>query len=597
MSTKHYFPSTAANTLVSRALRALVRANPHLELDYYDRVVSNAFYDNSLVSVIGGGGSGHEPAWSGFVGDGLLSAAACGDIFASPSTKQVIKAIRMAPSSQGVILLITNYTGDRLHFGLAMEKAKAEGLVNNIAILAATDDVSIPKSRSSRLGRRGLPGHILTMKILGAASKQHYSFEKCLEIGQAVNDHTVTIGSSLDYCHVPGRQHHSIPQDVCVIGAGIHNEPGQQLISPVPSVEDLITRCLHLLCDRSDPERGFTTFGERHSVALVINNYGGLSPLELGALSDEVFTQLESNWNVVPVKALIGTFETSLNAPGFSITLCNLSNAAKQSKSDIDTFLQLLETRTTAVSWPNTTRPAYYEKRQSFSDLDKTNTETPAKGSIQIDPALLQKMIRHACERIIAAEPKLTEWDMVMGDGDCGEAVKGLSESVLPLLDQEASQIGSVLGFLRQLAMCIDDMGGTLGAIFGILISAFQASLADIAETWDYSANNASLYATALDQAVTSLLKHTSARQGDRTVMDVLIPFAARFSQSGDFVSAVELAKEKADGTRFIEAKVGRATYVGQGHQVPDPGAWALFEILAGLAEGMDLEVRSTRLL
>ncbi|KAF5589469.1 dihydroxyacetone kinase [Fusarium pseudocircinatum] len=585
MSTKHYFPSTAANTLVPRALRALVRANPHLELDYTDRVVSNAYHDNSLVSIIGGGGSGHEPAWGGFVGDGLLSAAVCGDIFASPSTKQVMKAIRLTPSSQGVILFITNYTGDRLHFGLAMEKAKAEGLVSNIAILAATDDVSIPKSKSSRLGRRGLPGHILTMKILGAASKQHYSFEKCLEIGQAVNDHTVTIGSSLDHCHVPGRQHQSIPQDVCVIGAGIHNEPGQQLISPVPSVEDLITRCIRLLCDSSDPERGFTTFGDGHSIVLVINNYGGLSQLELGALSDEVFAQLESNWNVLPVKALIGTFETSLNAPGFSITLCNLSNAAKQSKCDVDTLLQLLETSTTAVSWPNTTRPAHHEKRQSSSDLGSTSMETPGEGSIQIDPALLQRMIRQACEHIIAAEPKLTEWDMVMGDGDCGEAVKGLCESVLPLLDHEACQTGSVLDFLRQLSGCIDDMGGTLGAIFGILISAFQASLADVAKTWDSSADNASLYATALDQAVTSLLKHTSARQGDRTVMDVLIPFNARFIESGDFASAVELAKEKACETRYMEAKVGRATYVGQFHQVPDPGAWALFEILAGLAE------------
>ncbi|KAM0229950.1 hypothetical protein ACHAPO_009672 [Fusarium lateritium] len=131
-------------------------------------------------------------------------------------------------------------------------------------------------------------------------------------------------------------------------------------------------------------------------------------------------------------------------------------------------------------------------------------------------------------------------------------------------------------------------MGGTLGAIFGILISAFQAPLADIAKTWDNSTNNASLYAEALKKALTSLLKHTSARQGDRTVMDVLIPFAAAFSHSGDFVSAVEVAKEKADETRFIEAKVGRATYGGETHQVPDPGAWALFEIFTG-ADVMDL--------
>ena len=161
MSAKHYFPEAAANKLVPRALRALVVSTPHLALDEPDRVVANAYHDPSTVSVIGGGGSGHEPAWSGYVGHGLLSAAACGDIFASPSAMQVMKAIRMAPSSRGIILLITNYTGDRLHFGLAAEKARSDGLVENIAVLPATDDVSIGRSGSSRLGRRGLAGHVI----------------------------------------------------------------------------------------------------------------------------------------------------------------------------------------------------------------------------------------------------------------------------------------------------------------------------------------------------------------------------------------------------------------------------------------------------
>lgn len=163
MFDKHYFPSTSANSLVPRGLRALVSANDHLSLDYGERVVANAYHDASKVSIISGGGSGHEPAWSGYVGDGLLSAVACGDIFASPSAKQIMTAIHMAPSKNGVILLITNYTGDRLHFGLAAERAKAEGLVEKIAILHATDDVSIGRSKNSHMGRRGLPGHVFSM--------------------------------------------------------------------------------------------------------------------------------------------------------------------------------------------------------------------------------------------------------------------------------------------------------------------------------------------------------------------------------------------------------------------------------------------------
>lgn len=162
MSTKHYFPSTAANTLVPRALRALVTSNPHLDLNEPERVIADAYRDTSTVSIIGGGGSGHEPAWSGFVGEGLLAAAACGDIFASPSTKQVLAAMRMAPSEKGTIFLVTNYTGDRLHFGLAAERARAEGLAENVIVLPATDDVSIGRSKSSRVGRRGLPGHVFS---------------------------------------------------------------------------------------------------------------------------------------------------------------------------------------------------------------------------------------------------------------------------------------------------------------------------------------------------------------------------------------------------------------------------------------------------
>lgn len=162
MSTKHYFPDTAANTLVARALRALVHANPHLILNEEERVVADSRHDASAVSIISGGGSGHEPSWSGFVGEGLLSAVACGDIFASPSTKQVLAAMRLAPSKEGTILLITNYTGDRLHFGLAAERAKASGLGEKVVILPATDDVSIGRNRSSRVGRRGMPGHIFS---------------------------------------------------------------------------------------------------------------------------------------------------------------------------------------------------------------------------------------------------------------------------------------------------------------------------------------------------------------------------------------------------------------------------------------------------
>jgi dihydroxyacetone kinase len=162
MSSKHYFPETAVNTLVPRALQALVAANPSLSLLDEHRVVLNTTHKPSNVALISGGGSGHEPAWSGYVGDGLLSAVACGDIFASPSMKQVLAAIASVASEKGTILLITNYTGDKLHFGLAAERALAAGFAKKVVVLPATDDVSIGRSRCEKVGRRGLAGNVIS---------------------------------------------------------------------------------------------------------------------------------------------------------------------------------------------------------------------------------------------------------------------------------------------------------------------------------------------------------------------------------------------------------------------------------------------------
>ncbi|EXF77757.1 hypothetical protein CFIO01_03078 [Colletotrichum fioriniae PJ7] len=592
MATKHYFPDTAANTLVPRALRALVSANPHLTLSEAERVVANSHNDRSAVSIIGGGGSGHEPAWSGFVGEGLLSAVACGDIFASPSTKQVLEAMRLAPSDVGTILLITNYTGDRLHFGLAAERAKASGLSNKVVVLPATDDVSIGRSKSSRVGRRGMPGHIFTMKILGAAAAQKYSFDQCVEIGRAVNDQTVSIGSALDHCHVPGRQYHSVAEDVCVVGAGIHNEPGQQLITPFPSVNDLVDRMLKLLCDPNDAERAFVSFENGDEVTLLINNYGGLSVLELGALTDEVQTQLSSTWSITPVRTQVGTFETSLNAPGFSISLCNISAAARQLKSTADELLQLLDRPTSAVYWPNTVRPVVSEEKTDglmTNEDSASNSHETKSDLIKVDPKLLEKTVGSACGRAIAAEPNLTRWDMVMGDGDCGEAVKGLCESLLRNLENGSAASGSVFAFLESTIEAVDDMGGTLGAILGILLSAFSSSLRSEAQANPELTRSISpkLYASSLASAVESLKSHTPAREGDRTVMDVLLPFSDTFVKLGDFGAAVKVAAEKAEATRYLKARFGRATYVGDaaGQELPDPGAWALYEFLLGMAE------------
>lgn len=156
MATKHFFPDT--NGLVLRGLESLVHRNPHLALDPANRVVYLPSHSSKKVSIISGGGAGHEPAWCGYVGSGLLSAAVSGDVFASPSTKQIMAAVDNVPSDAGIILCITNYTGDNLHFGLAREKVSGSG--RKVGMLRMTDDVGLGREKTSRLGRRGLAGNM-----------------------------------------------------------------------------------------------------------------------------------------------------------------------------------------------------------------------------------------------------------------------------------------------------------------------------------------------------------------------------------------------------------------------------------------------------
>ncbi|TVY38113.1 Dihydroxyacetone kinase [Lachnellula occidentalis] len=614
MSTKHYFPETAVNTLVPRALKALVAANPSLALIESERVVFNTNHDECKVAVISGGGSGHEPSWSGYVGDGLLASVACGDIFASPSMKQVLSAIASTPSQKGTILLITNYTGDNLHFGLAAERALAIGISPKVVVLPATDDVSIGRSKAGIVGRRGLAGNSITMKAIGAAAARNFGFEQCVEIGKAVNSQLATIGSALDHCHVPGRQNHeSIPDDTCIAGAGIHNEPGAQRLSPFPSVEDLIDHLLKLVCDPNDPERGYVKFSDNDDVVLFVNNYGGISNLELGALTQEIIEQLgeslsplllsiqkltlqDAKWHIKPVKIYAGTFESSLNGPGFCVTLCNISTAAAACKLSSSDLLGLLSDPTSAPAWPNVlSNTSTKVTRKAIPQNDNVSTRPKISSSedILVDPLLLDRIIRQGCEKAIAAESNLTRWDMVMGDGDCGEAVFGVSTDIIKLLDSGAAKTGSIFDVLYSIIDAVDDMGGTLGAIFGIFLAALATSLRT--STTQSSSNPGSTssprYAQAIGHATEKLKNYTGAREGDRTVMDVLLPFAAAFQSSADFGKAVAVAKEKAEATRYLKPKFGRATYVGKGgkeQELPDPGAWALMEMLSGMLEGIN---------
>ncbi|KAF2439124.1 Dak1-domain-containing protein [Karstenula rhodostoma CBS 690.94] len=587
MSRKHFFSSPEG--VVVHALTSLVSRNRHMALDAKERVVYNIAHKPSQVTIISGGGSGHEPAWSGYVGDGMLSAAICGDIFASPSTKQIMSGIRNVPSDEGIILCITNYTGDMLHFGLAREKGQALGYKVDVVCMA--EDAALGRAKSGKVGRRGLAGNLLVIKLIGAASQAGWAFEKCRQMGQLGNDQLVTIGTSLDHCHVLGREaFEQVPDNTCVIGMGIHNEPGLKNLSPMPSATDIIKQMLKYLLDPSDTDRAFVPFAPTDNVVMLVNNFGGLSGLELEALTNLALKVLKSDWAIVPQRIYAGILETSLNGQGFSITLGNMSGMAKAMDITDDAIFALLDAPTNAPAWPKNNYIPVDASQEMASRRAAAHAAHDASGSSAKGPATPPSLIAAltaACNAGLAAEPTITQYDLQMGDGDCGEAVSGVCNAILTNL---TSTPPPLLTLLERIAENVEDVGGSLGAILSILLTAFINALAATLTT------NAPLgvetCAAAAAQALENLKNYTSAREGDRTVMDVLIPFITELKETGDLGKAVGVARESAERTAGMKARFGRATYIsdegGERGRIPDPGAYAAGVWLGGLLDGFD---------
>ncbi|KAG2170077.1 hypothetical protein JADG_009816 [Aureobasidium aubasidani] len=559
MATKHFFPST--DHLVVRGLESLVAKNPHLSLHPANKVVFLPSHSSQKVSVISGGGAGHEPAWCGYVGSGLLSAAVSGEVFASPSTKQIMAAVEKVPSDKGVILCITNYTGDNLHFGLAREKISGSG-------------------------------RKVVLKLCGAAAEEDYDFDTCFAIGESVNGHCVTIGSSLDYCHIPGRTHHeSLPANTLSVAQGIHNEAGLHE-KEIPPPDELIQELLRYLLDENDKDRAFVKFTPEDEVALLINNFGGLSNLELEALTSLTISHLKSDWNISPSRVCAQPFETSLNAPGFSISLLNISGVARETKMEEDTLYALLDRDTNAPAWPRNSYGQVRVDSPTQTRASLAHHETVSFGP-KLDVATLEGALRSACEAAVAAEPDITKWDIVMGDGDCGEAVEGMCKGVLSQLSSGlvSRHNGALLPILDEIESGIEEIGGTLGAIISILLASWTSDLKNT-----YRANSSLKFdehvaGRSAGQALKNLQTYTPARVGGRTVMDTLIPFCETLSEQGDLKAAVTEAVKGADKTEGMPAVYGRATYVGDKiseKDVPrDPGAYAASVFLQGLWDGL----------
>lgn len=305
-------------SVVIEMCQGMVKAFPeNLALDEEFMVISRKNPDKNKVNLISGGGSGHEPAHAGFVGRGMLDAAVCGDVFASPSVMQVFNAIKHNHSEQGVLLVIKNYSGDVMNFESAA--AMAEDYDIRVDSVCVNDDISIEKKED----RRGVAGTIFVHKIAGALAERGASLRQVKEIAQRVIDNVRTMGIALTSCTVParGKPTFDLEEDKIEVGVGIHGEAGifrDRLLSAKETAELIIERILGELSVSKDEE-----------VAVLVNGFGGTPLQELFILNNEVATILNSK-GIAVAKTLVGNYMTSIDMEGASISVLILDEQMKR---------------------------------------------------------------------------------------------------------------------------------------------------------------------------------------------------------------------------------------------------------------------------
>ncbi|KAL2670437.1 hypothetical protein Neosp_014225 [[Neocosmospora] mangrovei] len=593
MSSRHFVESQDIATLVPDSLEALTFQNPALSWDSRHKSIYDKGHDpDRHVSVVSGGGAGHEPAHAMYVGDGMLSAAVSGNIFASPSVPQIYNCIRNASGKAGTVLIVKNYTGDNFHFSQAALKARVD-LGARVEVVTVGDDVSLTRSKVSKVGRRGLAGTVLMHKVVGAMAAQGKSVDECLSLCKVVNGGLATIGASLGRVQIPGQPcaSNQVPESAIELGMGIHNESGAQLLQPRPSLSDLLDLMLQRLLDTSDPERGYVDFGiSPDNVVIMVNNLGSLSVLELSAITTKVVRKLEER-GIRPRRVYSGTFMTSLDGPGFSIT-CLRANAE---------ILSYLDAPTSALGWtsPSTWHEPEGHVNRTYADEAIDNRSRTAFGGkgihslcrsvtqiidyVLVDPNTLRKAISAACHRALEAVPAITHFDTIVGDGDCGLTLQRGCETVLKLFEDSVEISDGAFDNLVRIAHAVEEgMDGTSGAIYGLFFNGFAAKLRDSDVGGTISHSEWLAAATAGLEAVQEV---TPARAGDRTLMDALEPFIHGLKDG--ISNAVREAQNGAEKTKGMKPAFGRAVYVNEDgwDQVPDPGAMGVVAIVEGLGE------------
>ncbi|MBG0717862.1 dihydroxyacetone kinase subunit DhaK [Microbacterium sp. 2C] len=320
------------DTVLADALRGVAAAHPDLSVDLENRLVVSTAPREGRVALVSGGGTGHEPLHSGFVGAGMLDAACAGEIFTSPTPDQMLAAAQAVDSGAGVLFIVKNYTGDVLNFEMAAELAADEGIQTASVVVA--DDVAVQDSTWTA-GRRGVGTTVIVEKIAGAAAAEGKSLAEVTAIAEKVSSAGRSMGVALTSCTVPAVGHPSfdLPDDEMEVGVGIHGEPGRKRV-PLENAHDIARDLVTAITDDAD----FTGA----PVIVLLSGLGGTPLIELYVIYADIAEALAEH-GIEVARVLVGDYITSLDMAGCSLTLV---------KAD-DELLRLWDApvNTTALRW------------------------------------------------------------------------------------------------------------------------------------------------------------------------------------------------------------------------------------------------------
>ncbi|KAB2677994.1 dihydroxyacetone kinase family protein [Brucella tritici] len=522
-------------------------------------VVRSTKVPKGKVAVVVGGGSGHYPAFAGYVGPGLADAAVAGDVFASPSTAAVARVCRQAHKGGGVLLGFGNYAGDVLNFGVAAERLRAEGI--DVRIVPVTDDVaSAPADMHEK--RRGIAGDLVVFKIAGAAAEAGLSLDEVERLSRHANANTVSFGVAFKGCTLPGAPYplFTVPEGQMALGLGIHGEPGikEEAILPASGLASLLVE--KLLAERPKGTK---------KVGVILNGLGATKYEELFVLWTAIASLLEkAGLDVVAPEA--GEFVTSLDMQGCSLTLLWLDNELERYWTAACDTPVLRRGEAIAVE-PADDVIANEDAAPDFARAD----EAGRAGGV-----CMQGILHAVADVLVEAEEELGRIDAFAGDGDHGQGMRRGSAAAKDAADQ-AVKAGA--GAASVLAVAgdawADRAGGTSGALWGLLLRSWSAELSDNGNIDDGAV------VRGCRRALDSVTTLGRAKPGDKTLVDAFVPFVETLESefaSGKTLAdawnkAAETAKVAADATAPLAPKLGRARPLAEksiGH--PDAGAISL---------------------